>query len=870
MDFDPLRKGVISDAQFQRAIGAMNLPINQAQLAAISDQYRHGPGQVSYYRFTADMESSFLNEKESSPVKAAQQEFGMGRTNVHEDQRITEALNEVKRVMKTKNISIKPMFQDFDRTASGVVSNTQFNRVLLQAQLNLTPAVIDALMYRYSSGGRFDYYAMARDIDTFGLTVAPKQQNVIEFDERDRRSAIDPVAAPRIPANLERLLGRLRDDIKRNRVQLYEFIRDFDRLRIGIITQSQLANAMNMAHLYLTEDELELINSHFAADRNRVKYVDFLAEIADNVPIVDALPGQTQPSGQDDQGAMIIDEARRIMKTKNMSIKPAFQDFDRTKSGRVTLPQFVRVCLQFNLNVPDQILMNFARRYMDKPNSEEVNYVLFCLDIDKTQPIFTPDQQIAFDYDGELAKRKVDPGQNKYTTRKLPGVEVYRDVPEDVDDLIVKIRTHLARNRTRLHEFFRDFDKLRSGIITRTQLASGMNTARVPLSSTEISLLCSHFGVDHLRVNYRNILDLVEENSELKALIKDNAVLKSFGTMIKYGKQGMNHDEHLACQEVIRRFKAYVQKNYLDMKSHFQDWDWHNIGKISQKQFRQVLAQFKFNIADREFNCVCKQYDLDGAVNYVKFFEDTSIATIIKGREEGYKAPVHASNIDPQASNFNFSNPYCMNKTQESDVSALMAKIKAIIATKRVHARQFFQDYDPLRKGIIPKSKFRGALDNMKIELTPGEIDVLESMYACEWDQVNYTQFADMCESVYTDHSLDKNPQTSVSEVPAYVDPRDVLNDDEERIVHACLQRIGYAVFVRRLHIKPFFQDKDRTNSGWVTTTRFRSILDLQQLTINDTEHTLLCRRFAKRQNEVNYAEFVNVLKNYSGDSSVF
>jgi len=179
-------------------------------------------------------------------------------------------------------------------------------------------------------------------------------------------------------------------------------------------------------------------------------------------------------------------------------------------------------------------------------------------------------------------------------------------------------------------------------------------------------------------------------------------------------------------------------------------------------------------------------------------------------------------------------------------------------------------DYDPLRKGIIPKSKFRGALDNMKIDLTPAEIDMLEGLYACEWDQVNYLQFADMCESVYTDHSLDKNPQTNVSEVPAYVDPRDVLNDDEELIVHACLQRIGYAVFVRRLHIKPFFQDKDRTNSGWVTTTRFRSILDLQQLTINDTEHALLCRRFAKRQNEVNYAEFVNVLKNYSGDSSVF
>lgn len=185
-----------------------------------------------------------------------------------------------------------------------------------------------------------------------------------------------------------------------------------------------------------------------------------------------------------------------------------------------------------------------------------------------------------------LAGRKIDPGLNKYTTRKMPNVEIYRDTPEDVDDLIVKIRTHLARNRTRLHEFLRDFDKLRSGIITRTQLAGGMNTARVPLSSVEINLLCSHFGVDEQRVNYRAILDLVEENSELKALVKDNAVLKAFGDTIKYGKQGMTHDEHLICSEVIRRFKAYVQKNYLDMKSHFQDWDRHNLGKISAKQFR--------------------------------------------------------------------------------------------------------------------------------------------------------------------------------------------------------------------------------------------------------------------------------------------
>lgn len=50
----------------------MNLPINASQLAALSDNYRHGPGEVNYARFSADMESTFYNEREASPVKAAQ------------------------------------------------------------------------------------------------------------------------------------------------------------------------------------------------------------------------------------------------------------------------------------------------------------------------------------------------------------------------------------------------------------------------------------------------------------------------------------------------------------------------------------------------------------------------------------------------------------------------------------------------------------------------------------------------------------------------------------------------------------------------------------------------------------------------------
>ena len=67
--------------------------------------------------------------------------------------------------------------------------------------------------------------------------------------------------------------------------------------------------------------------------------------------------------------------------------------------------------------------------------------------------------------------------------------------------------------------------------------------------------------------------------------------------------------------------------------------------------------------------------------------------------------------------------------------------------------------------------------------------------------------------------------------------------------------------------IKPFFQDKDRSNSGFVKNTRFRSIFDNQKLWITDREYYLINKRFcAKAANEINYVEFDHVMRLYSGD----
>ena len=103
--------------------------------------------------------------------------------------------------------------------------------------------------------------------------------------------------------------------------------------------------------------------------------------------------------------------------------------------------------------------------------------------------------------------------------------------------------------------------------------------------------------------------------------------------------------------------------------------------------------------------------------------------------------------------------------------------------------------------------------------------------------------------------------------VASILDPKNVLSEAEEQELMGLMQRIGTDVKHRRLLIKPFFQDKDKSKSGFVTNTRFRSIFDNQKLWITDREYYIINKRFqAGAANEINYVEFDYVMRHFSGD----
>jgi hypothetical protein len=105
----------------------------------------------------------------------------------------------------------------------------------------------------------------------------------------------------------------------------------------------------------------------------------------------------------------------------------------------------------------------------------------------------------------------------------VSNAEIIRNSPQDVEDTLARLRVLCKQQRIRIGEFFRDFDKLRSGFISKSQFRIGLNMAKVQISSQEFELLASEFRApkegDH--VCWRDFVDRVDEVFTKKHLEKD-------------------------------------------------------------------------------------------------------------------------------------------------------------------------------------------------------------------------------------------------------------------------------------------------------------------------------------------------------------
>lgn len=96
--------------------------------------------------------------------------------------------------------------------------------------------------------------------------------------------------------------------------------------------------------------------------------------------------------------------------------------------------------------------------------------------------------------------------------------------------------------------------------------------------------------------------------------------------------------------------------------------------------------------------------------------------------------------------------------------------------------------------------------------MTDKEYEILFNAFRSKLDsnKIDYVAFNEGMEKIFTDKTLEKDPLKKLTSfnAPSILDPKDVLNDQEERDLHEFLTMIGTVVRHKRLMIKPYFQDK--------------------------------------------------------------
>lgn len=73
----------------------------------------------------------------------------------------------------------------------------------------------------------------------------------------------------------------------------------------------------------------------------------------------------------------------------------------------------------------------------------------------------------------------------------------------------------------RTTDFFKDFDKLRSGIITEPQFRSALHLAvgkEAQLSPSEVQQVIEFYRVDEGRVNYRDFCFMIENGNAINCI----------------------------------------------------------------------------------------------------------------------------------------------------------------------------------------------------------------------------------------------------------------------------------------------------------------------------------------------------------------
>lgn len=862
--FDVHRVKKIKTDQFKRAIDMSGVQLSSKEVNVIIAKYCLPNDRlfVDYRRFCDLIDKVFtIKRLEARPemqktksIDIVEPKYGLDpitQTEAHVLDRIKKNLEAAAR---PRGIILKDVFRDLDHNNSGYVTRAEFSRGILGI-VRLNESDLNVLKKAYGNQLDVNYRALHYDISRspsdINASIARPQ-----FPERRRQRVHCENLEIEGVCDLE---SQLRQLAARDRIRVRSFFTDFDSFRTGKITRPQFERCVKLCFTTISEQQLNLLANKYANSSMENAVIDYAAFAACFEGGEDALSKLTTASkgsqcSRDIRGVLDERETKifdALMKrlgtyccTRRMNLKPAFQDFDRTRREVITTPQFFRVMDMLQLVISEQERAVILLRYKSALDDSYINYVTFCLDLAQLGTLEAPNQR-PNSANSHIISEILSPLRlSELSTKEAEGKVAARTAPI----LLHYMQQHVKQYRVRIEENFRDFDKLRHGKLTFAKFCAGLNACGFIVSPEEVDILANLYACNETDaqgrklVKWKLFVDDVDSVFTVKGLERTPLfnTNRQLSNISNSETQDLDIDEEALVTTTIRNIHSMIKRNRLEIKDALEDFDTAKHGYISTSKFERVLSVHNLlpnaklcRLIIRKFREkspnpleTLVQFDYRAFLHALELMETETLEPLILPDSISNRNRVSGSGHKAIASPRRMR----LEEREESiDLERVVAKLRRQIIAKRIRLKEFITEGDKLRTGEITISKFHTALNRCGCTLNATDIRTLTMQFqsSCHKDKIDWRAFLDALE------------HTSLSELDQNGD-----NQHLAPMIEQILDRLRLKVQQERLQLKPYLQDYDPMRGHRVTKSQFTAVLDRMKVGLQPSEAESLAGHF--------------------------
>jgi len=423
---------------------------------------------------------------------------------------------------------------------------------------------------------------------------------------------------------LDDIIEKIQKLVKQKNIRISEFMRDFDKLRSGTITNTQFLSSLSMHKIFLTQKEAELLIAKYKSEEkeNFVQWKVFCEDI-DKVFIIKNLEKREDINELEDitktsfklnelslPDQAVLQEILTDMKAFNeinrIDPKPQFTNYDHLKRGKVLKPQFKKILHSMKFMIKDADIDILMKKYGDQI-SNEINYVVILNDAKDAGEKNIKTDEVKREEEQKEIIPVLSSANNFYTYQTH-----FLNLDFNIKDIIDKIKHRVKINRIRLNEFFQDFDGLRKGVCTKAKMRTALDMANLSLRSEEYVVLEKCFEVegDPLRVNYKVLVDEVDTVFTLKELEKDPLLRPEEFKIPDFldPEKRLSQSDNLLLNDVMIKLAVLMRKYRVHPKAYFKDADKAKIGIIPSSKFASILNFLRLDVLEKEMNILIKRF----------------------------------------------------------------------------------------------------------------------------------------------------------------------------------------------------------------------------------------------------------------------